>query len=107
MRVFVACLDIDPEARDRFLAYMAPYIEQTRAEQGNVGFDLTAHLDEPAKFTMAEQWVDDDAVRAHFARPYVREFLSWREQVGLEVSGTAFTVTDSGPLIDVLTDLLS
>ena len=107
MRVIVARLDIDPQARDTFVTYMAGYIKQTRAEQGNLGFDLTADLEHPARFTMVEQWVDDDALRAHFAQSYVRDFLAWREQVGLEVSGTAFLVTDSGPLMDVLTSILS
>ena len=107
MRVIVAQLDIDPQARDAFLSYMATYIDTTRAEQGNVGFDLTAHLDRSSRFTMVEQWADDDALRAHFAQPYVQEFLAWRAEVGLEVSGTAFEVTDSGPLMDVLASLLS
>jgi len=97
MRVIVAQLDIDPQARDAFLSYMATYIDKTRAEQGNVGFDLTAHLNQSSRFTMVEQWADDDALRVHFAQPYVQKFLAWRAEVGLEVSGTAFEVIDSGP----------
>ena len=61
MRVIIAQLDIDPQAGDAFLTYMATYIDKRRAEQGNVGFHLTAHLDQPARFTMVEQWADDDA----------------------------------------------
>ena len=72
MRVIIAQLDIDPQARDAFLTYMATYIDKRRAEQGNVGFHLTAHLDQPARFTMVEQWADDDALRIHSARPYAR-----------------------------------
>ena len=78
MRVIVAQLDIEPEARDAFVSYMATYIDKTRAEHGNVGFDLTADLKRSSRFTMVEQWADDDALRVHFAQPYVQEFLAWR-----------------------------
>jgi hypothetical protein len=36
MRVIVAQLDISPETRATFVAYMTHYIDQTRTEQGNL-----------------------------------------------------------------------
>jgi len=107
MRVIVAQLDISPETRATFVAYMTHYVEQTRTEQGNLGFDLTADLAQPGRFTMVEQWADDDAIRAHFAEPYVRDFLAWRTEIGLDVSGQAFLVADAGPVMDVLTSIVA
>ena len=53
MRLIVAQLDIEPEARGTFVSYiyMATYIDKTRAEHGNVGSDLK----QSSRFTMVEQ----------------------------------------------------
>ena len=63
-----ASLRVAEEHRDEFLQFMTSYVRRTRTEPGNIAFELTAHLNEPATFTMVECWRDEDAVRAHFAQ---------------------------------------
>ncbi len=83
-----ASLRVREEHRNEFVQFMKRYVSRTRTEPGNVGFELTAHLDEPATFTMVECWRDEDAVRDHFAQDYIAEFRTHRDRFDLTITGT-------------------
>jgi len=106
MYVIVAELRIDHRHRDEFVSFMAQYTATTRRETGNLAFRLTADLDDPSAFTMVEQWADDDAIRFHFAQDYVRDFLARTPSFGFEVTGSVFTVSEHGPLLETLREII-
>lgn len=93
--------------RDEFVQFMTEYVQITRTEAGNITFEMTAHLDDPATFTMVECWRDIDAVRQHFEQPYVGGFRAMGERSGLEIDGTV-TLTDRvEPVLEWLRSLLT
>lgn len=47
-------------------------IEPTRAEPGNVSYELLASLDDERNFTNVEEFRDGDALDAHFRTPHIQ-----------------------------------
>lgn len=107
MIVVHASLRVRDDLRDEFVQFMQPYVRKTRTEPGNITFELTAHLEEPATFTMVECWRDEDAVREHFAQDYVGEFRDSREAFDLVITGTAVVGGAAKPMHDWLREVLT
>ena len=51
-------------------------IEPTRAEPGNVSYQLLASLDDDRNFTFVEEYEDGDALEAHFGTSHVQGALA-------------------------------
>lgn len=51
-------------------------IEPTRAEPGNISYELLASLDDDRNFTFVEEYQDSDALDAHFKTPHVEAALA-------------------------------
>ena len=47
-------------------------VDPTRAEPGNIGYELLANLDDELSFTFVEEWRDRDALESHLASPHIR-----------------------------------
>jgi quinol monooxygenase YgiN len=60
-----------PEYTDRFLDLVAPFTQATRAEEGNLWFDWSRSVEDPAEFVLVEAFKDGAAEAhvssAHFA----------------------------------------
>jgi quinol monooxygenase YgiN len=50
-------------------------IEPTRAEPGNISYQLLASLDDDRNFTFVEEYQDGDAFDAHFKTPHIEAAL--------------------------------
>ena len=50
-------------------------IEPSRAEPGNISYELLASLDDDRDFTFVEEYQDGDALDAHFATPHIEAAL--------------------------------
>ncbi|MDH3261975.1 MAG: antibiotic biosynthesis monooxygenase [Acidimicrobiia bacterium] len=46
-------------------------IDPTRAEPGNISYELLASLDDERNFTFVEEYQDGDALDAHMKSPHV------------------------------------
>ncbi len=58
--------------RDELQEVFEGLIDPTRAEPGNIGYELLASLDDERSFTFVEEWRDRDALEAHLDSPHVR-----------------------------------
>ncbi len=61
-----------PEWTDRWMDLVAGFTQATRAEPGNLWFDWSRSIDDPAEFVLCEAFTDDGAGAhvgsAHFQR---------------------------------------
>lgn len=46
-------------------------VDPTRAEPGNIGYELLGSLDDELDFTFVEEWQDRDALDAHLGTPHI------------------------------------
>lgn len=65
MIVIVSRNCIRPDQRQAFLEITAPLVEQSRAEEGCLSYDLVADPADPNVFAFVERWRDQQALDAH------------------------------------------
>lgn len=51
-------------------------IEPTRAEPGNISYELLASLDDARNYTFVEEYQDGDALDAHFQTSHIEAALA-------------------------------
>ncbi|WNQ11415.1 putative quinol monooxygenase [Paenibacillus aurantius] len=75
MIIIHAQLTIDPAKREMFLQAVQPLIAASRAESGNVSYDLYQPADNANVYTMVEVWQDAQAVADHNASESFTSFV--------------------------------
>src|ERR1700720_712835 len=65
MIFIVVKFETKPEWTDRWPELVTPFTAATRAEQGNLWFDWSRSLDNPAEYVLVEAFRDGDAGAAH------------------------------------------
>jgi quinol monooxygenase YgiN len=63
---------VKPEDADRWPEIARSFTEATRAEPGNLWFDWSRSLDDPAEYVLVEAFADDDAGAAHVQSDHFR-----------------------------------
>ena len=58
-----------PEYTERFLELVGPFTRATRAEEGNLWFDWSRSVEDPAEFVLVEAF-QDGAAEAHVSSPH-------------------------------------
>ncbi len=48
----------------------------TVAEEGCIRFEVLQHNDNPGRFTLWEQWVDEAALKSHFKAQHTLDYLA-------------------------------
>lgn len=76
MIYLIATLKIKPGSQETLKNLVAPCIEGTRNEPGNISYDLLASMTDENTLTFVERWENQEAVDNHFTEPH---FLTWRE----------------------------
>jgi quinol monooxygenase YgiN len=61
----VVKFQVKPDWVDRWVELVRPFTEATRAEPGNLWFEWSRSLDDPAEFVLVEAFRDGDAGTAH------------------------------------------
>lgn len=56
---------------ERVKAILMELIEQTRAEEGCIQYQLLQNHAAPTDFTFVEEWTDNAALDAHLASPHI------------------------------------
>ena len=64
MIVIIARFETKPDYSERWPELVAPLTAATRAEQGNLWFDWSRSLDNPAEYVLVEAFRDRDARRS-------------------------------------------
>jgi quinol monooxygenase YgiN len=72
----VAILNARPGAADRLRALLDGMLAPSRAEPGNLRYDLWQDQSEPARFVLDELYTGPDAVAAHRATPHFQAYLA-------------------------------
>ncbi|MEH7402806.1 putative quinol monooxygenase [Gottfriedia acidiceleris] len=65
MIIIHAKMTIDSAKETKFLEEMTSLLELSRAEEGNISYDLTKQTDSENEYIMVEIWQDLNAVNAH------------------------------------------
>lgn len=72
MFVQVVTVEILPGTRQRFLEAMRLNCADSRAEPGNIRFDVLGDPEDPNRFTIYEVFRDAEALEAHRATPHYK-----------------------------------
>ncbi|MFI6167189.1 putative quinol monooxygenase [Nocardia sp. NPDC051052] len=59
-------------------------IEPTIAEKGCLGYELYLHPTDPSRVVLLEEWVDADALAAHFETPHLKQCAAALDQILVE-----------------------
>ncbi|KGP74447.1 putative quinol monooxygenase [Pontibacillus yanchengensis] len=70
-----AHFQIDPTKEQEFLEEIRPLMEQSRAEDGNISYDLLKDTEKENTYTMVEVWKDMEAVEVHGNSNHFTAFL--------------------------------
>ncbi|MBX9974628.1 putative quinol monooxygenase [Cytobacillus firmus] len=65
MIIIHAGFQIQIDKENDFLTEIRPLIEASRAEEGNISYDLVKDTEKACSYTMMELWKDMDAVKFH------------------------------------------
>jgi quinol monooxygenase YgiN len=76
MIFIVVRFETKPEWTDRWPELVAPFTAATRAEEGNLWFDWSRNLDNPAEYVLVEAFRDDDAGAAHVNSDHFKQAMS-------------------------------
>jgi quinol monooxygenase YgiN len=82
----VTHVDFIPPRKDDGIAALKALVEPSRAEAGNVRFDVLQQSSRPNHLTLVEVWKDKAALEAHAVTPHMKAF---REKL-LPMSGSLF-----------------
>lgn len=63
----VATFHVRPDAAEDFRTTAADLVSASRAEEGNVAYDLCVAREDPCSFAIIEAWRDEEAVAVHNA----------------------------------------
>ena len=72
----IAVLTAGAGAADRLRVLLGGMLEPSRAEHGNLRYDLWQDQGQPSRFVLDELYQDTDAVAAHHATPHVQNHLA-------------------------------
>jgi quinol monooxygenase YgiN len=74
MIFIVVKFETRPEWTDRWPEFVASFTAATRAEEGNLWFDWSRSLDNPAEYVLVEAFRDDEAGGVHVnSEHFIRE----------------------------------
>ena len=78
-RPFTLIVDVNcDDAKGAIAAYRGA-AEKTRAEEGNMQYDLHRSATEPSKFLLIERWKSVDALDQHLKADYTAEYVGFLE----------------------------
>ncbi|MDR2467121.1 MAG: antibiotic biosynthesis monooxygenase [Prevotellaceae bacterium] len=79
--VITAYVDIKPDKTAKFLDAVNAVIAKSKAEEGNLSYNLFADLKDKNKFVFVEEWKSQAAVDTHFATEHFKGFGTLLEEV--------------------------
>jgi quinol monooxygenase YgiN len=85
MILVISRLRVRPEKRDEFLSAAQAALAPTRAEAGNMGYDISESLSEPNFFVVMERWKTHADSRSHLQSSHAQELLRVMAQCAAEM----------------------
>lgn len=81
MILIVLTAQIRPEKREEWLAGIAQYTADVRAEPGSIAFDYYENPEKPNEFAIIETYRDGDAGAAHVKTEHAQNFFPFMSTV--------------------------
>ena len=78
MFVYSITVWVVPDQVDAFIQATRTNAQKTRTETGNLRFEFSQSIEDPAQFLLYEVYRDEEAVKAHQQTDH---YLQWRETV--------------------------
>ena len=75
MIIIHAEFQINPTKEQAFLEEIRPLVASSRAEEGNISYDLMKDIERENVYTMVEVWKDSDAVESHNTSEHFTSFV--------------------------------
>jgi len=75
MLIVSGTISMDPEGHDAAVELIAPLVEATLAEPGNVTYGFWADLSTRGVFHVYEEWESPEAMDEHMASAHMADFL--------------------------------
>ncbi|AYD90529.1 antibiotic biosynthesis monooxygenase [Actinomyces sp. 2119] len=72
----IATFAVSSDQVDRFIETAQPLVSASRAENGNISYELLRSREEPTRLTFLETWRDDAALQAHSASQHFTTIIS-------------------------------
>jgi quinol monooxygenase YgiN len=85
MILVISRLRIRPETRTEFVAAIQAAVSPSRAEPGNMGYDISESMSEPNYFVLMERWKSHAESRAHLQSPHAQDLLRVMAQCAAEM----------------------
>lgn len=74
--VLVARLKVRKDAVEEAKKAALAIVADSRAEAGNINYDIHQAIDDPAVFVWHETWTDKAAIDEHFETTFFKEFFA-------------------------------
>lgn len=75
MIIIHANLQVKPDQEQAFLEEMKTLVPQSRAEEGNISYDLKKDTEKEHHYTMIELWKDVEATTSHNSSAHFTAFV--------------------------------
>ena len=86
MLIVSGTVSVAPAHHDQMVELIAPLVEATRAEEGNLSYGFYADPAAPGAFRVYEEWESPEAMGEHMGTDHMATFLVGMG--GLDVTGT-------------------
>jgi quinol monooxygenase YgiN len=87
-----------PDTIDQVESLSLAHVRRSRDEPGCLLHSVQRDLEDPLRLVFLEQWVDQDALRAHFGVPASRDFVAQVSSLADEPPRmTVFSAEAAGP----------
>ena len=82
--VLVARLKVRDDAIEKAKEVALAILDDSRAEEGNINYDIHQAIDDPTVFVWHETWKNKTAVDEHFATSFFKDFAEKVEKIAVE-----------------------
>jgi quinol monooxygenase YgiN len=76
MIIIHAGFQVKTDLEQEFLKEIKPLIEASRAEQGNISYDLLKDSEKAGAYTMVELWKDMNSIQVHNQADHFTAFMA-------------------------------
>lgn len=80
-KTIVARMTVQAGKEKEFITAAQPLINGTRAEEGNLSYNLYQSIENPASFIFYEEYQNEQAMESHAASSHFKAFGKVKEQI--------------------------
>ncbi len=76
---------LKPGALEELMPIIRELVNESRAEKGNISYDLAQDPENPNRLFVVEKWISEKAIEEHNSTPHFQNFIKASE--GKTISG--------------------